>query len=107
MNVAVAYGSVVVELRHYRATGSDLFEDAVAGATDVILHVSEGLFQTIAIRRELALERDDFLVTYIHFYCRHRSFSSIPSPAPRSVCLTFRAGEPPDVTLYTARRQRA
>jgi hypothetical protein len=65
LNPAVPYVSVV-ELRHHWPTASDLSEDGVAGATDVILHVGEGLFQTLAMRGEAALERDD-LLTYVQF----------------------------------------
>ena len=48
-----------------------------AGSTDVVLHVCVGAFQPLAIRRERALERDD-LVTYIHFYGRHRFVLPFP-----------------------------
>jgi hypothetical protein len=89
LNPAVPYVSVV-ELRHHWPTASDLSEDGVAGATDVILHVGEGLFQTLAMRREAALERDD-LLPYVQSSRRHRLFSSIPSRASRWVLPNNRA----------------
>ena len=58
---------VVIELGHHRAPCSDVSEDGVCRSTDVVPHVCVGAFQSLAIRRERALERDD-LVTYIHFY---------------------------------------